>query len=376
MHRRHLRSTVTLLGFATAAASSLEARQLTTLAPAPEYEALGQADLEVEPGPSGEIRLALSGLGSSGRDGVAIRPGAAGFPGVRFAPAEAEGATLALYAFAEGAPRGRVLSARVGIRETDLAVSAWFAGEGGRQRVASCNRVPKLDSVNWEQKILRKGEPIVVAELPGAVTIGTFQPKTWGDPHESQEDRTGRGILLSLEFDSPVELRFPDGTSVEETCVAIASVEPLVVTGLERVEVRFTDVGSVILTVPEARDAQEPLRVELVPHTVDDVAAVHDARRHLDRLRRLQREGPVRIHAVDDGPSFFATLQGGRVVNYFVVGADGERLGPDQVTTRDGGGTSGEDDTVCWVCGKAEDGTTHCVQVECPVIVWAPGDEE
>lgn len=366
MHRRHLRPIVALLGFATVTASSLRAQQLTLATAPPRYEALGQADLDVLPDPSGEIRLALSGLGSSGRDGVAIRAGADGFPGIRLTPADAQGATLALYAFAEGAPRGRVLSARVRVGASDVTLSTWFA-EGGRQRVGSCDRVTSFDSVTWKQKVLESGQPIIVGTLPGGMTV---EPKHRGDPHPSQGDGTGWEVALSLGFDAPVELRFPDGTSAEATCVVVAPVEPLVVTALERVEVRVSDVGSMTLAIPETPVAQEATMVELVPHTVDPVDAAPDARRHLDRLRRVQRDGVVRIHAVEGGPSFFATLQGGRVVNYFVLGADGERLGPDRVTTRDGGG----EDTVCGVCGDDEDGTTHCVQLECPVIVAAPGE--
>ena len=90
----------------------------------------------------------------------------------------------------------------------------------------------------------------------------------------------------------------------------------------------------------------------LAAHIESGAAETEDLRMQL-RFRQNER-GVVRVHTFDDGPTIFASVVGGRPVDYLAIDAEGRAVPLAEATTTYGGETS------FWRCVPSG---THCWQV-------------
>ncbi|HEU4464655.1 MAG TPA: hypothetical protein VFS53_06380 [Gemmatimonadota bacterium] len=107
---------------------------------------------------------------------------------------------------------------------------------------------------------------------------------------------------------------------------------------------------------------------------VDDPAKheVEDVRARVAGMRI--QDGVIQIGRTPSGLRLVAFAQGGRVIDYAVVDAEGR-----SATTLSSlaVGPAGDDcNPCCWKCGKDAGGTVHCWQIECPVIVSNTGGRD
>lgn len=118
---------------------------------------------------------------------------------------------------------------------------------------------------------------------------------------------------------------------------------------------------------PPQRAAALVARPATATLCVEDPAAheVEDVRARVAQLRGP--DGVVTVGRTSTGLRLVAIAQGGRVLDYAVVDAEGRTA-----TTQSSiaVGPAGDDcNPCCWKCGKDGGGTVHCWQIECPVIV-------
>lgn len=138
-------------------------------------------------------------------------------------------------------------------------------------------------------------------------------------------------------------------------------------------------------TPPTRTDPAQPIRATLASPTIEEHDGAdrlgnfeiqdlmstfnqaqtlnHDARRF--HRAAVEQDGLRRVGRVENGPTLFASVFGGRVANWLVIDEAGRVTGPQSLQTP--GGAAGE--TICWKCGAGSDGNIHCWQIECPVIV-------
>jgi hypothetical protein len=83
------------------------------------------------------------------------------------------------------------------------------------------------------------------------------------------------------------------------------------------------------------------------------------------------RDGVVTLGRTSTGLRLVAIVQGGRVLDYAVVDAEGQTASTLSTLAVS---TTGDDcNPCCWKCGKDAGGTVHCWQLDCPVIVSNTG---
>jgi hypothetical protein len=107
---------------------------------------------------------------------------------------------------------------------------------------------------------------------------------------------------------------------------------------------------------------------------VDDPGSheVEDVRARVAGMRIA--DGVTTIGRTSTGLRLVAIADGGRVIDYAVVDAEG-RTASTQSTLATS--TAGDDcNPCCWKCGKDGGGTVHCWQIECPVIVSNTGGRD
>jgi hypothetical protein len=104
---------------------------------------------------------------------------------------------------------------------------------------------------------------------------------------------------------------------------------------------------------------------------VDDPGAhaAGDVRAQVAEMRLA--DGATIVGRTRTGLRLLAIADGGRVIDYAVVDADGRT---DTTLSTLAVSTTGDDcNPCCWKCGKDAGGTVHCWQIECPVIVADTG---
>ena len=133
--------------------------------------------------------------------------------------------------------------------------------------------------------------------------------------------------------------------------------------------------GALLLTaaLPGVALSQDPPRVAQLAATpasmslcVDDPAAhaVEDVRARVAGMRI--GDGVTTIGRTSTGLSLVAIADGGRVIDYAVVDAQGRTATTQSALAVS---TAGDCNPCCWKCGKDGGGTVHCWQIDCPVIV-------
>jgi hypothetical protein len=142
--------------------------------------------------------------------------------------------------------------------------------------------------------------------------------------------------------------------------------------------VRVVGATIVLAAVPSmalSQDAPRQARLAVAPATtslcVSDPSAheVEDVRARAAQMRT--RDGVVTLGRTSTGLRLVAIAQGGRVLDYAVVDAEG-RTAP-TLSTLAVSPTGDDCNPCCWKCGKDGGGTVHCWQIECPVIVSNTG---
>lgn len=127
-----------------------------------------------------------------------------------------------------------------------------------------------------------------------------------------------------------------------------------------------------------SQDPPRQAQLTVVPTTaslcVSDPSAheVDDVRARVAQMRT--RDGVVTLGRTSTGLRLVAIAQGGRVLDYAVVDAQG-RTAP-TLSTLAVSSTGDDCNPCCWKCGKDSGGTIHCWQLPCPVIVSNEGGED
>ena len=99
---------------------------------------------------------------------------------------------------------------------------------------------------------------------------------------------------------------------------------------------------------------------------------VEDVRARVAQMRI--RDGVTTLGRTSSGLQLVAIAQGGRILDYAVVDAQG-RTAP-TLSSLVVSSTGDDCNPCCWKCGKDAGGTVHCWQIECPVIVSNTGGGE
>jgi predicted NAD/FAD-binding protein len=129
-----------------------------------------------------------------------------------------------------------------------------------------------------------------------------------------------------------------------------------------------------VLSQDPPRQAQLAVAPSSSSLCVDDPAEheVEDVRARVAGMR-LQ-DGVIQIGRTPSGLRLVAVAQGGRVVDYAVVDAEGRSA--TTLSTLAVGPAGDDCNPCCWKCGKDGGGTVHCWQIECPVIVSNTGGRD
>lgn len=128
---------------------------------------------------------------------------------------------------------------------------------------------------------------------------------------------------------------------------------------------------SPVLSQDEPRQAQLVAQPASASLCVTDPGAreVEDVRARVAQMRI--RDGVMTIGRTSSGLQLVAIAQGGRILDYAVVDAQG-RTAP-TLSSLAVSSTGDDCNPCCWKCGKDAGGTVHCWQIECPVIVSNTG---
>jgi len=137
---------------------------------------------------------------------------------------------------------------------------------------------------------------------------------------------------------------------------------------------RLAGAALFVAALPCTALSQDPPRqaqLSVVPATtslcVNDPGAheVEDVRARVAQMRTAN--GVVTLGRTSTGLRLVGVAQGGRIVDYAVVDAEG-RTAP-TLSTLAVSSTGDDCNPCCWKCGKDGGGTVHCWQIDCPVIV-------
>ena len=145
--------------------------------------------------------------------------------------------------------------------------------------------------------------------------------------------------------------------------------------------VRLAGAALVLATFPSRAFSQDPPRqAQLVAQSASTSLCVSDPRARQvedvrDRVSRMRlRDGATQVGKTSSGLQLVAIAQGGRILDYAVVDAQGRTA--TTLSTLAVSSTGDDCNPCCWKCGKDAGGTVHCWQIECPVIVSNTGRGE
>lgn len=90
------------------------------------------------------------------------------------------------------------------------------------------------------------------------------------------------------------------------------------------------------------------------------------------KVRRMKfRDGLNVIDRNRAGVKLAVVARRGKFVKYVMLDPKGKEI-PAKITSQQ----NADGETICWKCGKGDDGNIHCWQIDCPVIVSNGGSND